>query len=82
MPIIELISAALALVIFLMVFSAIRTCARELTAIRHHLDKLSPEAILHLKTTRRAAAADDVPAGSRYAADPERWLAERRAKSV
>lgn len=55
MPIIELISAAIGLVLFLLAFSALRTCARELTAIRTHLDKLSPEALLHLKTARRSA---------------------------
>jgi len=53
MPIIELFAALLGLVLFLLAFFAIRTCARELTAIRAHLDKLSPEALLHLKTTRR-----------------------------
>ncbi len=55
MPIIQLISAALGLILFLLAFFALRTCAKELTAIRTHLDKLSPEVLLYLKTLRRSA---------------------------
>ncbi|HAM58127.1 MAG TPA: hypothetical protein DCQ64_23045 [Candidatus Rokubacteria bacterium] len=79
MPTVNLFSALLGLVLFLMAFFALRACARELTAIRKHLDKLAPEALANLKTARRAKPDEDAPKES-YAADPERWLASRRAE--
>lgn len=81
MPVIELISAFLGLILFLLAFFALRTCARELTAIRVHLDKLTPEALLHLKTSRRAKVDEELPKES-YSADPERWLASRRTEKT
>ena len=45
-----------ALVCVVLGYRAILTCARELTAIRKHLDRLTPEALLHLKTERRNGA--------------------------
>lgn len=43
-----------ALVCVILAYSALLTCAKELTAIRKHMDKLTPEALLALKTARRS----------------------------
>lgn len=51
-------SAVVTLVITLLGLNALMTCARELGAIRKHLDKLTPEALLALKTGRRANHSD------------------------
>lgn len=49
----ELIGAVLSLVVFLVSLNALLKCAAELKKIREHLDKLTPEALLSLKTARR-----------------------------
>lgn len=48
------LSGVVSLVVLLLSLNALLSCARELKAIRSHLDKLAPEALLSLKTTRRA----------------------------
>lgn len=50
----ELAGAVLGLVIMLVSLNALLACARELKAIRTHLDRLTPEALLALKTARRS----------------------------
>ena len=50
-----------ALVCVILVYRAVLTASRELTAIRRHLDRLAPEAILHLKTERRGGAGQPAP---------------------
>lgn len=52
-----LVLAALACVI--LGYRAVLTCAKELTAIRKHLDRIAPEALLHLKTQRRGSSSGD-----------------------
>lgn len=46
--------SALGLVVTLLALNALLTCARELKAIRTHLDRLTPEALLALKSARRS----------------------------
>lgn len=48
------LSAVLSLVIVLLVLNAVLTCARELKTIRQHLDRLTPEALVALKASRRS----------------------------
>jgi len=48
------LSALLGLVVALLALNALLSCARELRAIRAHLDRLTPEALLALKTARRS----------------------------
>lgn len=51
---ISFIAAVLGLVVALLALNALLSCARELRAIRGHLDRLTPEALLALKTARRS----------------------------
>lgn len=50
----ELVGAVLGLVVALVSLNALLACARELKAIRLHLDRLTPEALLSLKSARRS----------------------------
>lgn len=47
------VGAVLGLVVTLLALNALLTCARELKVIRQHLDRLTPEALLALKSARR-----------------------------
>jgi uncharacterized membrane protein YqgA involved in biofilm formation len=47
------LASVLGLVVTLLALNALLSCARELKAIRQHLDRLTPEALLALKSARR-----------------------------
>ena len=48
--------ALVGILLFFASFNALLRCAAELKKIREHLDRLTPEALLALKTARRANA--------------------------
>lgn len=48
------LASAIGLVVTLLALNALLACARELKAIRLHLDRLTPEALLSLKSARRS----------------------------
>ena len=50
-----------ALVCVILTYRAVLNASRELTAIRKHLDRLAPEALLHLKSERRGGAGQPAP---------------------
>jgi len=58
----ELIGAVLSLVILLVSLNALLKCAAELRKIREHLDRMSPEVLVAMKTARRNGAATSASA--------------------
>lgn len=49
-------AAVLSFVVLLVSLNALLKCAAELKAIRQHLDKLTPEALVALEAARRTGA--------------------------